>query len=262
MKKPALVIGLLLAIAALSLIFFKNRRNVPPVTTETETELPVNTIPVEERPFITLAPDATGRSLAFSVTGAPQEGELEYELVYNAADKQEGVFGRIDLAQDKQPVTKDLLLGSKSAGGKVTYHEGVTGGALTVTYGDIRLKEQFNFLHFDPADPTVTSSDVRFAATLPKTALKPDGVVVVMKTFGLPADLPGKLVAGPYAYLTAAPVKGNVQVELKLPAGDHANAAIYVHDGQKWTELKTSLQGEDTLTAVATSGQVFAIATP
>lgn len=252
MNKPVLaaVIGVVIAVIA-GLFFLKktDQKTVNPPMEE-EVDLPINTIPLEERPFITLSPDSTGRSLDLYVSGAPKEGELEYELVYQTVEVQEGVFGRLDLENEKQPIVKSLLLGSKSAGGKVTYHEGVSGGTVTVTYGNTRLKESFSYLKFDPADPTLLSTDGRFVATLTKTALKADTRVLTMKTFGyqkvgLPANV--KILAGPYHIAYATAPKGEIGIEIKLPAGEHSNPTIYGWDGKTWTKLVSKL-GTDSLT--------------
>lgn len=249
MKKPLLIfIGFVILI---SLIWFiLPKKSTPPVVDNTPVDLPINTIPLTDRPFITLSPDTSGRSLNISLSGAPKEGNMEYEMIYNASGKQEGALGSIFLGSEKQPIVKSILLGSKSGGGKVTYHEGVTGGSLTVTYGETRLKESWNYLHFDPTDPTISSTDARFSVTLPKTALKKDAVVITMKTFGYP-PLEGKVVAGPYGYFTQTPIKGTSIVELKLPAGEHVNPTIFEWNGTVWKKLATKLTG-DTVSATAT----------
>jgi len=258
MKKPALIfVGVICLIGLIWLIF--SRQPTPPKPQEEAAiDLPINTIPLSERPFITLSPDATGRSLNIALSNAPKEGNMEYEMIYNASGKQEGALGSIFLGSEKQPIVKSILLGSKSGGGKVTYHEGVTGGSITVTYGETRLKESWNYLHFDPIDPIISSTDARFSVTLPKTALKKNAVVVTMKTFGLPAealakeDYPGKVIVGPYGYFSQTPVKLPTQVSLKLPAGEHVNPTIYEWNGTSWKKLVTKLTG-DTVSATATS---------
>jgi hypothetical protein len=257
MSKSAIAatIGIILAIVAVVVVvkIRKTNNSTPTVTEEPTLDLPINVLPLEERPVITLSPDATGRSLNLSVDAAPKDGEMEYELVYNSAEKQEGVFGRLELTSEPQPIIKSLLLGSKSGGGKVTYHEGVTGGSLTVTYGTTRLKESWNFLAFDPTDPIISSVDGRFHVTLDKTALKKDTKITTMKTFGYAkAGLPEtvKIIAGPYSYATGVAIKGNASVELKLPAGEHVNPTLYEWDGKAWKKLTAKL-GQDSVTATA-----------
>ncbi len=265
MNKKALVavVGIALVVIV-GIVMVMNKRNAGPTVVEdnTQIDLPINTIPLAERPVITLRPDSTGRSLDISLSQAPTEGELEYEMIYNASGKQEGALGSIFLSSEKQPIVKSILLGSKSGGGKITYHEGVTGGSITVTYGETRLKESWNYLHFDPTDPLISSTDAKFHVTLPKTALKKDAVIITMKTFGYP-KMEGRVVAGPYGYFAQTEVKGAGQVELKLPAGDHVNPTIYEWDGKTWKKLTTKLTG-DTVSAtlpaqVGAIGSIFVV---
>ncbi len=226
----------------------------------TQVDLPINTLALSERPFITLTPDKTGHSLSISVSGAPKSGNMEYEMIYNASGKQEGALGSISLASATQPIVKDILLGSRSAGGATTYHEGVTGGSITLTYGETRLKESWNYLHFDPADPSVSSTDGRFSLTLPKTALKKDQVIVTMKTFGYDkTGLPegASVKSGPYGYFSQTPVKVSGTVSLKLPAGTFTNPTLYEWNGTTWKKLATKLD-KDAVTGAAT-GTVFLV---
>lgn len=262
MKKPmilALVAFCVLLIIGLIFFLKKPASNTQNNADNTPPELPINTLPIADRPVITLAP-APGRSLALSVSDAPLAGEMEYEMIYNAAGKQEGALGSIFLDSEEQPITKTILLGSKSGGGKITYHEGVSGGSLTIAYEETRLKESWNYLHFDPEDPVMSSTDGRFSLTLPKSALKKDTVITVMKTFGYPkTGLPAEtsVKAGPYGYFTETPIKGSVTVELKLPAGEHKNPTLYGWDGKAWQKLTTKLAG-DTVSA-ATTGHIFVV---
>lgn len=261
MKNKNIIIAVVsLFIVALGVVFFiKNKQSKnPEVVVEEKPSLPVNVIPVSERPFITLSPDTSGRNLTLLIDNIETEDKLEYELVYNATDKQEGAFGRIDFSSEKLPVEKDLLLGSKSAGGSVTYHEGVTGGSLTVTYDETKLKESFNFLRFDTLDPFFSSQDSRFEVELGAKALASNTVVVVMKTFGLPESLEGELIAGPYAFLPASAPKGDVTVSVKLPAGEHENPVLMEYYKGAWVEVESTLT-EDTLSGISSGGSVFVV---
>ena len=259
MKKPAIIaiVSIVLVLIVGVVIFKKlNTKTSKTVETDTTQDLPINTLPLSERPFITLSPDSTGRSLDISISKAPTKGSMEYEMIYNASGKQEGALGSIYLGTEIQPIVKSILLGSKSGGGKITYHEGVTGGSITLTYDETRLKESWNYLHFAPDDPSVSSTDGKFNVTFAKTAMKKDAVVIVMKTFGYPT-LEGKVVSGPYGFFTQTPLKGTSQVAIKLPAGDHINPTIFEWNGTAWKKLVTKLN-KDELTATASSN-VFVI---
>ena len=82
-----------------------------------------------------------------------------------------------------------------------------------------------------------------------------------MKSFGLPAKIDGKLIVGPYAFLPPTPIKGDIAVELKLPAGSYENAAIHTFVDGSWRELKTSIKDNETLTATTSIGNVFVVVT-
>ena len=266
MKKPALIATIVaIIIAVVSVVLDINYRqshsgDTATVVDNSQPDLPINTLAIEDRPFITLTPDSTGHSLDISVAYAPKEGSMEYEMIYNAAGKQEGALGTIQLASETQPIIKEILLGSRSAGGATTYHEGVTGGSITLTYSDTRLKESWNYLHFDPTDPSFSTTDGKLGVTIAKTGLKKDQVIVSMKTFGYPkTGLPdgAKVLVGPYGYFTQTPVKGNAQVSLTLPSGDHTNQTMYAWDGKTWQKLTAKL-ATDTLTANS-SANVFVV---
>jgi len=259
-----LISFLVLGIVVISLIvylFSTQSKDTTKVVEEDATiDLPINVLPLAERPFITLAPDSTGRSLNISVSGAPTTGDMEYEMVYSASGKQEGALGSIFLGSEKQPITKAILLGSKSGGGKITYHEGVTGGSITLTYASTRLKESWNYLHFNPADPSFSTTDAKLNVTLQKTALKKDAVIITMKNFGyLKTGLPDnvKVIAGPYSYYAQSPLKSSATISLKMPAGEHVNPTMYEWNSTTWKKLPAKL-ASDTLTASSTSN-VFLI---
>jgi hypothetical protein len=238
----------------------KSNTKNPTVVEENIPDLPINVLPLSQRPFITLSPDSTGRSLDISIAGAPSSGNMEYEMIYNASGKQEGALGSIFLGSEKQPIIKSILLGSKSGGGKITYHEGVTGGAITLTYDNNRLKESWNYLHFDPLDPTFSTTDGKLNVTLTKTSLKKDEVIITMKTFGYEkAGLPegAKVVAGPYGYFPQTKIKGTAGVVLKLPAGEYTNPTIYEWNGLTWKKLATKLE-KDAVSSTATAN-VFVV---
>ncbi|MEI6690190.1 MAG: hypothetical protein WCL07_00405 [bacterium] len=259
MKKP-IVLSIIALVALVGGIVVAKKLISPKSTVVTtkqeEVVLPVNVIPVEERPFVTLTPDASGRNLALGINNFKSTSStVDYELVYQTSEGDEGAFGRMNLATETQPISKQLLLGSRSAGGATTFYNGVTGGAIALTWGETKVKESFNFIRFNPTDPTIISVDGRLTYTLTAKALKKDDVIVTMKTSGYPASLPtptAKLLAGPYAILTPTTPKGVVTLSVQLPSGTHTNPTIYEFVSGKWAKLKTTLKG-DTVTATPTT---------
>ncbi len=257
-SKLALLIGALALIIGLVFVF-KRQKSEPSATksqTSTNHPLSVNAIPVSQRPFVTLTPDIPGRNLTFTLDKSPLKTLVEYELVYTAGDKQEGAFGRINLSQETQPVSKKILLGSKSAGGSITYHEGVTGGSLTLIYDQTKLKEDFNFLRFDPTNSDGYSSvDARFTAYFTPKQLNRNSVVLIMKSFGLPAKPPaGKIAAGPY-YVGTAKGLAPAKIELRLSA---ANPTLYQYQKGEWIKLDANYTN-GLLTATPNDSHLFLV---
>jgi hypothetical protein len=233
-------------------VFFSDK---PVQTTQVvEPELPVNIIPVEERPFITLTPDASGRNVTLGINNLKSsEDTVDYELVYQTAEGDEGAFGRLNLKTEKQPIAKLTLLGSRSAGGATTYYNGVTGGSISLTWGETKVKENFNFLRFNAAEPVITSVDGRLTYTLTAKALKKDDVIITMKTSGYPVAPTGKVIAGPYAVLTPTAPKGAVGLSILMPAGEHTNPTISELVAGKWAKLKTTVKGDALLATPTTN---------
>lgn len=266
MKKfvlPALgVVGL--GIVVLVVVLLKKPAEKPvTVTHKASDSLPINNIPVESRPFVTFAPDATGHYVTLTVDKMSQKVSTEYELVYNTSNNnEEGALGHFDFAAEQQPAVRKILLGTQSAGGAITFSEGVSGGSLTLTTDTMKVKEDFNFLHFDPKitkDQDFPSVDGYFDVTIPAKSWKADTVLIVMKTFGLPAPVPaGKLVAGPYTYQAGNLLKTAVPVSISLPAGSYQNLTLYTWQNAAWVKVTDAKVSGSTLSATST-GTIFIV---
>lgn len=259
MKKKTIIIISVILVSILGLVFFLTKK---PSSTEQVVEqkpsLPINDIPISERPFITLTPDATGRNITLLIDNTEAKEILEYELVYQAGDKQEGAFGRIDLSDEELPVEKKLLLGSKSAGGSVTYHEGITGGSLTVTYNDTKLKESFNFLRFDKTEEEYNSVDGRLTVTFPARSLVDNDVIIMMKSFGLPLVMEGDVIAGPYAVLTSDEIIPDT-ISIKLSSvEDGITPTLYEYSDGEWIEVESDLENSS-ISANKLTGNIYVV---
>lgn len=265
MAKNKLFIALgiiILVVTAFALVFVRRVRQNNDIdrTPDVTPVLPINQIPLKDRPFITLTPDDTGRNLDLLADNMIAKEVVEYELVYDAGGIQEGAFGRIDFEVEETPVTKTLLLGSKSAGGAVTYHEGVTGGSLSLIYSEQKLKEDFNFLTTGE-DATFGSKDGRFEAIATAKNIKKGKKVVVMKTFGLPSSLDGEVIAGPYGiFAPKTAALGKLDVNITVPSSAGTSPILYMFTAGEWKEVKTTAEG-NILSASAVDGNVFVVIT-
>ena len=215
-NKKALLIGFsLLLLVVGGFLFLRRQKNDSPGPTPTPTPVAlINQLPVKERPYVTLVPRADGREVTLTVFDNRGAERVEYELEYQAGNLIQGVFGRIDFTEEKPPVSKKLLFGSCSKG-KCKYDENVSGGSLTLRFEggeNFALKGNFTLQQMAAQEGLFTSRDGRLSLEVPEGSLPATTYLIVADTFGLPGQLEGEVVAGPYGFFTAEATK------LKKPA--------------------------------------------
>jgi hypothetical protein len=199
----------------------------------------VNTIPVSDRPFVTLRPNTDGRGLILVLQDLKKPATAgEYEIEYQTGTLLQGAFGR--LAMSPLPNEKNILLGSCSAGGKCTYHENVTGGSILLRFTDpekYALKNDWSYHKNTDKQTSFSSQDGKFVLASP--ALAQSSAVVVLQTPGIPAGLkPAPLSLG-YAPAVGGKLPASVTVSLRL--NEDKKATIMGWDGQAWKSLKTTV---------------------
>lgn len=207
----------------------------------------------EHRPYVTLAATkaaANGQyghwlTLNINNVNVPNATTLDYLLEYQTeGGGSQGVPGS-GVKLDGQAITRDLLLGSESAG-KFRYDEGVKTGTLTIRFRNAqgklvgKLTTDFNLQN---SDTELTSPDGTFTFTLAKAA--PATVFfVTMNSFGVPSGitLPGVVKAGPYTVMSSDGTKyaGTVQMgdgtyylidgttATEVPAGEETNIGTFI----------------------------------
>lgn len=104
--------------------------------TKTETELVLTD---EQKPYISLTPQADGHRLNLKISNIPESiKEIEYDLIYTAKDEnieiEKGVGGTAKI--EGTSMDRELLLGTESctSGCKYKYDEGITGGTLSLSF--------------------------------------------------------------------------------------------------------------------------------
>lgn len=213
---------------------------------------PVNVIPVEERPYARLTPSVDGRTITVSLEAINKPAEEgEYEIEYQTGTVLQGAGGSLDILS--LPDVKDILLGSCSAGGKCTYHEGVLGGLLTFRFEDptrYAVRGEWSFWNnASGADDTLSSRDGRLGVT--GTGLSRVRYGMVFQSPGYPAELPGQAASLIYALGTSTNPTGSVEVSLRLTE-DVPDASLAVWDGTDWTLVEGTV-ADKTLTATLRS---------
>lgn len=214
---------------------------------------PVNVIPVTERPYLSLVPRNDGRELTLRLGELRKPAtEMEYELEYQSGTLLQGAFGELDLT-GTAPFSTEILLGSCSAGGSCSYHEDVTGGTITSKYRgeeNYALKDEWRFQATADAEGMFSSRDGKFQLDA-GTALNRSAYVIVMQTAGLPSEIEGELLAGPYGVFPSngLPQTGSGELLIRLNE-DSQTATILGWDGSEWVEFETSVDGREATATV------------
>src|SRR3990167_5484439 len=229
-KKYLPIIGIVAALGILTAVVFAIRaRNATPTTKEGE--VISKEVALEDRPIASLTPSADGHWLKLVITKIKIKAEtMDYELLYQLPDgRTQGVPGTIDLKEESE-ITRDLLLGSESSG-RFRYDEGVEEGSLTLRFRDGKGKLLTKFttkFHLQSGDKELTAVEADFSYTLGKVG---KDFFVTMQTFGVPADAPGEVMAGPFGVFSSA--TATVPGTVKLGTG-----AVYRAEATKWEKIE------------------------
>ncbi|MFC1627233.1 hypothetical protein ACFL18_01595 [Patescibacteria group bacterium] len=263
MKKSQLYLVIALALVAVvgGVFFFKNKKKSETADTKTPARKveQINKLAIKDRPYVVLTPRADGKEVTLTIDNVMGATNAEYEMEYTAGAMIQGVFGTIDFSEEPAPVSKELLFGSCSKG-KCKYDDNVSGGSLTLRVegqGDpYVLKSDFNLQLMSDREGVFTSKDIKAKLDV-GTSLPSSTYVVVAGTMGLPAELEGEVLAGPYSFTTASTkaIKGNLTIQSK---DDLTDAKLMFYTGTAWTEL-TSALSEGKISAPVTSLGTFVL---
>jgi len=159
-KNRLLIISVLIAIVLLG-GFLWWRRRAQPVGPTPEPEGRLIETPFEERPYITLIPSQDGHWLTLNIERIRHGKTLEYELIYNTAS-------------------------------------GVTQAQGTLTLrlrSDEGVRKFVSEFHLQQGEDKLTSIDNNFSFT---GNFSPTTFYLTMLTVGLPGEVKGEVVGGPY----------------------------------------------------------------
>jgi hypothetical protein len=224
---------------------------------------PVNIIAVSERPYVSLQPLTSRNNLELIIHDLKLPADsLEVTLEY---DRNKGVLDAVfkQLSLAKIPFIDTLFLGSKSAGGHTTYHDDVVGGKLLLKFtGDNRYAlevpwryddTQRQYAEFSTADgyfQIVFATPIRQAKML------------AMQSPGLPENLEGEVIAGPYLLSTVGPLPAiSADVTLRLTRQSDS-VELYGWDGDEWQSIEDFTLEDRTLSATSPLYQVFVAIDP
>lgn len=235
---------LLVLVVVVGLVWFNWRSRSSEIEDE-QVFLPpeeVNTIPIEQRPFVTLTPSQQGRNLTITLHDIKKPAdEAEIELEYQSGSLLQVAMGIFKL--QKLPERTDILLGSCSAGGKCSYDEDVEGGSLLLRFlGEEKyvLKNDWAFIDNTNQESLFSSRDGKFS--LESTGLARIKYGVILQSPGLPEELAYELLSAPYAPSVEGTTTSINQVEVAIRLNANSStASIFGWDGEQWVELETEV---------------------
>lgn len=235
------------------------------MTTRPKIEEPVNTVPIEERVYTTLeilrdGQKPLGKELSLTIADSKGAETIEYSLEYQAGTSVQGGVGTVFPSKENAPYKVPILLGSCSAGGACSYHEGVKGGTLLLRFKGSQignLKGEWSY-YAPNNDGKYSSRDGKFQ--LIASELK-GSYTLIAQTMGLPEKIKGEIISGPYNLDTTG-VKGmkikDANLSMRL-AEDMPNVRLLWCDasgaeysGSKCKEVASSIK-DKTLTATINS---------
>lgn len=226
-----------------------------PVVTRPKIEEPVNTVPIEERVYTTLGilkdgQKPLGKELNLTVVDAKGAETIEYSLEYQAGTSVQGGVGTIFSNKEKAPYEVSILLGSCSAGGACSYHEGIKGGTLLLRFRGSpvgNLKGEWSY-YAPNNDGKYSSRDGKFQ--LDASDLK-NGYTVISQTMGLPRATNGEILAGPYHMDSTAKIKMDTSLTMRLN-DETDKVKLLFWDGKSYKTIASKVDGK-TLTATINS---------
>lgn len=249
MTRKIVIVGMLAGALLLAGCKKAPERAPGPTPRVRKVDVNVNQEPIANRPFVHLAPRADGHAVVMNLVEIKKKSaNLEYEIEYSSGTLVQGAFGEIDLGGSKTPISKEILLGSCSTGGKCTYNPDVTGGTMTLRFmtPDYTLKNEWSFIEIAEAKGIFTSRDAKFTLDASKAKLK-SGNAIVFLSPGYPDGLTGDVVSGPYTVGLNVPVNTNVVVSVRVPS-DVLSASLMGWDGKQWLALSTKITQDKLLT--------------
>jgi len=251
MKKIIFIILIVLLVLLLGIggIFvLRGRRLAKPISpTPGGKEEAVLEISLSERPFVTLTPRNDGREFTMEISQIKNTDTVEYELVYLSQGLSRGVIGSIDL-NGQTSISRKLLLGTCSRN-VCKYDEGIEEGTLTLRFRGANGTRKFIAdFHLQQGVKELASIDDKFKLA---GKFSPGAFYITMSTVGLPREIEGKVVGGPYGVFTSgSEIVKNGKITMAL-SKKTPSVKLYSWDEKSWIieEKKDLKMDGDTLSA-------------
>lgn len=197
----------------------------------------------KDRPYIGLVPRADGHALILTVTNHQNFSSLDFEILYQAGNLQQGSIGQIDLT--KSAYKTEITLGACSKG-VCRYDDDVKTGSLKLN--GVKNKKQFiSTIPFVLEKITPEASNIIGPAgtleiEIPSGSVTNDYYVLLAETLGVPIPV-GNLKGQTVAIFSIAP-KLNRPAVIKLKDQDITGLKVNHFDFSQnaWSSLETKVE--------------------
>ena len=256
MKKNLTIVLIIVAVLLIAvgvILMMRGKRGTETSNENQQNQQTTLETPLEDRPFVSLTPRADGKEFTLDITRIKNTQTIEYELVYDSQGLSRGVIGSVDL-KDEDKVQRKLLLGSCSKD-VCKYDEGVEKGTLTLRFRGPAGTEKFTSdFHLQQGGKELTSMDGNFKLAGKFSA---STFYLIMSTIGLPEEVEGKIVGGPYGIFTAgSSVAKNSTLTMNL-SETTTSTKLFLFDGKSSTEQTGAKIEGNNLTATVNSLGTF-----
>lgn len=220
----------------------------------------VNSLAVSQRPYVSLVPLQERNELEFIIHDLKLEADsVEVILEYS---RNEGILDAIlrqfDLTAGV-PFSETMFLGTQSAGGSKTFHEDISGGKLLLTFSgpqEYTLEVPWWYSDTQTEYSRFVTTEGEFEIVFDE-AYQTDNLLVMLSP-GLPENVDGNVVAGPFLVRGVGPLpETEAEVTISLP-GNVSGLTLLVYDGDTWTEYESEVSGGQ-LKAKTPVGQAYLV---
>ena len=262
--KVTVILIAVLGLLALGVYFaFQKFAVIPSVPVE-EIDLSFDS----EGPYALLFPRRDGNALILNLKRTSSYENISYELAYTAEGVDRGVMGEVNTKEKKGEYEQEILFGTCSKN-VCKYDKGVENGTLVlkIKKGNklFKMITQWHLQKPDVALGVLTSGDSHmiYKVNADRQTLSNAGFTIINDLTGMP-KLPAESQVLGKVYSLNAPVakslpEGDLSVELAENPPD--GAKLFRHDGSKWEELETNIDGSK-LSAKVSGYGIFAILVP
>ena len=204
----------------------------------------LRSLPASDRPYIGLIPRADGHALILTVTNHQQFSSLDFEILYQAGNLQQGSIGQVDIA--KPAYKTEITLGACSKG-VCRYDDNVRTGSLKITaIKDKKSYEaQIPFVleKITPEAAEIAGPDNTMDLIVQAGSVSNNYYVLISETIGVPINISSQK-GSPVAAFSIAP-KLNRPMTVKLKNQNIEGLKINRFDFSQniWSQTNSKIEG-------------------